>query len=87
VTGEDAQKEKARQIGGQMDFAFVCCLLFEQTSGVRGWPWAMIDLLCSTKVFIRRPVIATLALDGAPVCHDPDNRARASDLDELWHVS
>jgi hypothetical protein len=31
--------------------------------------------------------MATLALDSAPVGHDPDDGARASDLDKLWHVS
>jgi hypothetical protein len=67
-------------------FAFVRCLLFEHTCrelvlADDGWPaW-------STKAFIRRPVMATPALDSAPVGHDPDNRARASDLNKLWHVS
>jgi hypothetical protein len=32
-------------------------------------------------------VIATLALDSAPVCHDPHDRARASDFYELRSVS
>jgi hypothetical protein len=67
-------------------FAFVRCLLFEHTCrelvlADDGWAaW-------STKAFIRRPVMATPALDSAPVGHDPDNRARASDLNKLWHVS
>jgi hypothetical protein len=35
------------------------------------------------KHFLRGPVIATLALDSAPVCHDPDDGARAGDLNKL----